>query len=61
MCPISTYSPRPYAFEVIGMAGVADTLNEKYPTGWRVIQIVPNPDGARLMILLEQTDNAKAN
>ena len=48
----TSYDPKPYAFEIVGVAGVAETLNSKYAAGWRVIQMVANPDGIRVMILL---------
>lgn len=59
--PVRTsYDPKPYAFEIVGVSGVADAINSKYASGWRVIQMAAHPDG-RVMILLEQTEHAKTN
>jgi hypothetical protein len=56
----SPYDPKYFAFEIVGVSGVAEILNTKYPTGWRVIQMVAHPDG-RVMLLLEDSAHSKSN
>lgn len=50
----------PYAVEILETVLVEDTLNQKYAIGWKVIQMVAQPDG-RVMLLLEDSSHASAN
>jgi hypothetical protein len=57
----TSYDPKYFAFEMVGISGVADLLNTKYVSGWRVIHMVAHPDGNHAMILLQDSGHAQNN
>jgi hypothetical protein len=60
MATKTTYDPKYFAFEIVHPNAVADTLNKKYLSGWRVVHMVPHPDG-RVMLLLQNSGHAQNN
>ena len=61
MASRTSYSPKYFASEIVGIGGIAEILNEKYPTGWKVIHMVAHPDGHRVILLLEDSGHAQSN
>jgi hypothetical protein len=50
----NAYLPEHYRIERVNIGAAADTLDELYQKGWRVIGMTAHPDGNQALCLLEK-------